>query len=340
VKYGVYGINVGPCAEPGAAVRVAQAAEQAGYESVWTGEHVVLPDPQAPPSPAPPEFPFLDPAVALAHLAACTERIKLATGIIILPQRNPAVLAKELASVDVVSRGRLIFGIGVGYLKPEFDALGIPFERKGPRTDEYLDAILALWTQARPAYRGEFVSFEGVQAMPRPVQRPHPPIVVGGMSRGAYRRAVTRGHGWYGFALDPEATARCVEGLEAARRECPRPAALGELEITVTPPGPLDRDLVRRYEDLGVHRLVVLALAATADAALDRVRKTATGRSGSASGATSGSSSGPRAATGSPTGSRGSTSCRAIPTCGFRAATSSWPTRCSRCRARPSSAAW
>jgi probable F420-dependent oxidoreductase len=275
MKYGIYGINVGPCSDPETAVRVAQAAEEAGYESLWTGEHVVLPDPQAPPSPAPPELPFLDPAVALAYLAGHTQRVKLATGIIILPQRNPAVLAKELASVDVLSNGRLIFGIGVGYLKPEFEALGIPFERRGPRSDEYLDAMLALWTQARPAYRGEFVSFEGIQAMPRPVQQPHPPIVVGGMSPGAYRRSVERAHGWYGFALDPAATAKCIEGLETAGRERERPGALGELEITVTPPGPLDRDLARRYEDLGVHRLVALAIGGSGDALVERVRKTA-----------------------------------------------------------------
>jgi probable F420-dependent oxidoreductase len=275
MKYGIYGINLGPCADPETAVRVARAAEEAGYESLWTGEHVVLPDPQAPPSPAPPELPFLDPAVALAHLAGHTERLRLATGIIILPQRNPAVLAKELASVDVVSKGRLIFGIGVGYLKPEFDALGIPFDRKGPRTDEYLEAVLALWTQPRPAYRGEFVRFEGVQAMPRPVQQPHPPIVVGGASPGAFRRAVERGNGWYGFALDPVAAARCIEGLESARRECDRPEALGELEITITPRGGLDRDLARRYEDLGVQRLVALAMGASGDAILDRLRKLA-----------------------------------------------------------------
>jgi probable F420-dependent oxidoreductase len=275
MNYGIYGINVGPCSDPETAVRVAEAAEEAGYESLWTGEHVVLPDPQVPPSPAPPELPFLDPAVALAYLAGCTERVKLATGIIILPQRNPAVLAKELASVDVLSNGRLIFGIGVGYLKPEFAALGIPFERRGPRSDEYLDAMLALWTQPSPAFRGEFVDFGGIQAMPRPVQQPHPPIVVGGMSPGAYRRAVERGHGWYGFALDPAATATCIEGLEAARRACDRPEALGPLEITITPPGSIDRDLARRYEDLGVQRLVALAIGGSADAVVDRVRKTA-----------------------------------------------------------------
>src|SRR5690242_294705 len=124
MKYGLFGINFGPCAAPEAAVRVAQAAEAAGLDSLWTGEHVVLPDPHVPPSPAPPDLPMLDPAVALAFVANATQRIRLGTGIIILPQRNPLVLAKELASLDVVSHGRLIAGFGAGYLKPEFDALG------------------------------------------------------------------------------------------------------------------------------------------------------------------------------------------------------------------------
>ena len=119
MKFGLFGINFGPCGHADTMVRVAAAAEAAGLESVWTGEHVVLPDPQAPPSPAAPRTPFLDPSVALAHLAATTTRIRLATGIIILPQRNPVELAKELASVDVVSQGRLVFGLGAGYLEPE-----------------------------------------------------------------------------------------------------------------------------------------------------------------------------------------------------------------------------
>jgi probable F420-dependent oxidoreductase len=275
MKLGVFGINVGPCATPAGALAVARAAEECGYESVWTGEHVVLPDPQVPPSPVPAATPFLDPAVALAYLAGGTRTIKLATGIIILPQRNPAVLAKELASVDVVSDGRLIFGIGVGYLKPEFDALGIAFDRKGARTDDYLAAILALWTQEHPVHRGEFASFAGIQAMPRPVQRPHPPIVVGGGTPAAFRRAVKYGNGWYGFARDLVTTRAALDGLRQAAAAVARPAALGDLEISVTPTEPLDRDVVRRYEDLGVHRLVMLAMQPDAAALERQVRETA-----------------------------------------------------------------
>ncbi len=261
MKFGLFGINFGPCADAQVALRVAQAAEQHGLESVWTGEHVVLPDPQVPPSPVPPETPFLDPAVALTHVAAGTQTIRLGTGIIILPQRNPLVLAKELASVDVASRGRLIFGLGIGYLKAEFDALGVPFSHKGARSIEYLEAMRAIWTQPQPRYRGRFVNFDGIQSLPRPVQQPHPPIVIGGASPAAFARAVEHANGWYGFALTLETTARCIEGLEAAQRRCARPATLGALEISVTPAGTLDVDTVKRFADLGVHRLIVARMA-------------------------------------------------------------------------------
>ncbi len=281
MKFGLFGINLGPCAVPEVAVRVAQAAEAAGFESLWTAEHVVLPDPQAPPSPLPPQVPILDPAVSLAYLAAHTERVRLGTGIIILPQRNPLVLAKELASVDVVSRGRLIFGIGIGYLKAEFDALGIPFEDKGARAMDYLAAMRAIWAEEKPAYEGRFVRFAGVQAYPRPVQRPHPPVVIGGHSQPAFRRAVEHASGWYGFALDLEDTARCVRGLEEAARAAGRPGGLQGFEVSVTPRIPLDADVVRRFADLGVHRLIPMSMGggeAELLALVEKVGSTLVGR--------------------------------------------------------------
>jgi probable F420-dependent oxidoreductase len=258
VRFGIFGINTGPCAAPETAAKVARAAEAAGFESVWTGEHVVLPDPQAPPSPAAPRHPMLDPAVALAFLAAHTQRLRLATGIIILPQRNPVVLAKELASVDVLSKGRLIFGLGAGYLKPEFDAVGARFEDRGARTDEYIDVLRALWCEEKPSFAGRTVRFSGIDAHPRPVQKPHPPIVVGGTSPAALARAVRRGNGWYGFLRDLGAAQADLAGLEAARGGAGRPPALGPLEITITPPPRIDLDGARRYQDLGVDRLALL----------------------------------------------------------------------------------
>lgn len=258
MKLGLFGINMGPCSTPNASARVAQAAEAAGFESVWAGEHVVLPEPQALPSPLPPTYPMLDPNIAFAYLAAQTKTIRMGTGIIILPQRNPLVLAKEMASLDVLSDGRLIFGVGIGYLKPEFDALGIPFGQKGPRTLDYVEAMRAIWSQDNPSHQGEFVSFSNVQALPRPIQQPGPPVVFGGMTVQALQRSVTHGNGWYGFGLDVDGTKKCLDGLQEAHKNNDRPNALGQLEISVTPVGRVDLDTAKRFADLGVDRLILL----------------------------------------------------------------------------------
>jgi probable F420-dependent oxidoreductase len=273
MKFGFFGINMNACSEPDTALRVAQAAEAVGFESLWTGEHVVLPDPQVAPSPLPPHYPILDPDIALSFLAAHTNTIKLGTGIIILPQRNPLVLAKELASLDVVSKGRLIFGLGVGYLKPEFDALGVSFEHKGARAIDYLQAMQAVWTQAAPTYAGRFVNFSGIQAKPQPVQQPLP-IVIGGHTKAAYERAVRHAHGWYGFALDVAATERCLAGLHEAAQTVERPAALGPLEISITPAAKLTPELVDSYAAIGVQRLIPFPRMKTAEELLAFVEET------------------------------------------------------------------
>jgi probable F420-dependent oxidoreductase len=265
MKLGLFGINFGPCVDPGCATRVARAAEAAGFDSLWTAEHVVLPDPQTPDSPIPAQTPLLHPAVALAHVAAQTETIKLGTGIVIVPQRNPVVLAKEFASVDVVSGGRLILGAGTGYLRSEFDALGMSFDDRGGRMNEAIEVIRTLWTEEKPAYHGDFFDFGGIDAQPRPLQQPHPPIVIGGLSAPALRRAVRQGNGWYGFALDHAAAAASIAGLREAAKAVERPASLGPLELTVTPAGALDADSVARYAELGVERLVVIGAGGSAD---------------------------------------------------------------------------
>jgi len=274
MKFGLFGINFGPCANPSTAAAVARAAEDAGFESLWTGEHVVLPDPQVPPSPVPADTAFIDSAAALAFVAAHTKKVKLGTGIIILPQRNPVVLAKELASVDVLSNGRLIFGIGIGYLKPEFAAIGAPFDHKGPRSEEFLAAMIALWSMEKPAYQGRFVSFSGINAMPRPVQRPHPEIVFGGHTKEAYSRAARLAKGWFGFALDVGATTACINGLKEACSASGR--KFEELEISVCPRGRIDHDGAKRFADAGVHRLILLHGAKDERGILDMVD--ATGR--------------------------------------------------------------
>src|SRR3954447_749963 len=255
MRLGLFGMNMGPRNEPAELAATAAAAEAAGFDSLWAGEHVVLPDPQVPPSPMAPQDPALDPLLALTWAAANTRTILLATGIVILPQRNPVVLAKQVASLDVLSGGRFVFGVGVGYLEPEFRAIGANYEQRGPVTDDFLDAMTHLWYDEHPEHHGPFTDFAGVDAYPRPVQRPIP-IVVGGHTPLAYRRAVTRGQGWYGLAMTPEGVAACLDGLRAAAARVDRPADLGELEITVTPRGRLTPETAAAFAELGVHRVV------------------------------------------------------------------------------------
>jgi len=258
MKIGLFAINYGTCADPELAVRVARHAEAAGFESVWTGEHVVLPDPAPPGFTMPPTLPLLDSVVGLTLVAAHTSTVKVASGIIVLPLRNPVILAKELASVDVVSNGRLIAGFAAGYVSAEFTAAGVPMAGRGARMEDYIRALRALWSMDRPDYRGQLVSFSGIDARPRPRQRPAPPVVIGGEAPAALRRAVTMAEGWYGFYLDLPETRRYVAALRQLAQEYERPAGLGRLELTVTPAGPLDKAAVERYAELGVDRLVLL----------------------------------------------------------------------------------
>lgn len=258
---GVFDVNSGPCATREGAERIALLAEELGYESVWAGEHVLVPSPQVPPSPLAPRHPILDPLVGLTFVAAITRRVKLGTGIIILPQRNPTVLAKQVASLDVLSSGRFLLGLGVGYLEPEFRAVGVPLEDRGRRSTEYLEAMRQLWSSDAPAYDGKYVKFSGIDAYPRPIDRSGPPIVIGGHSAAAHRRAVALGHGWYGWGLSLEQTEAAATSLRRAAEVVNRPRALGTLEITVSPPRgyKLDTGTVSAYAELGVDRLVLLA---------------------------------------------------------------------------------
>lgn len=258
MKFGLHSVNQYGCSHPEAAAAIGRAAEQAGFESLWVADHVVLPDPPVPERPMAPDMPLLDAVVALTFLAAHTSRILLGTGVIILPQRQPLVLAKQLASLDVLSRGRLIFGLGVGWCEPEMRAVGAPFAERGRVADDYLAAMQAAWTQPVLSHRGPYASFDGVQAMPRPVQATVP-IVVGGRTPPAYRRAVTKAHGWYGFAVTVADTEKIVADLAKTAKTSGRPAELGRLEISITPPGydVPDAATIAAYAAAGVDRLIL-----------------------------------------------------------------------------------
>jgi probable F420-dependent oxidoreductase len=254
MRFGLFGINFGPCAADAALqIRVARAAEDAGFESIWTGEHVAMPI-RDNPVPTPAETPFLDSLVTLANVAAHTRRIRLGTGVLVMPHHNPVLLAKALTTLDVVSDGRLIAGFGGGYVEAEFRALGVSFPDRGRITDEYLDAIRVLWTEDEPRFAGRFAAFDGIRFEPKPRQRPHPPIVIGGQSGPALRRAARVGDGWYGFALTVARTAPIVAELRRLRTRTARPP----LEISLTTFEPLTPELVTRAADAGVDRLIVM----------------------------------------------------------------------------------
>ena len=259
--FGLHGINIGPYSSPEIMTEVAQAAEAVGFDSVWTGEHIVLPEHGFS---MPAETAFLDSLIALTYVAASTQTLKLATGVIILPQRNPLVLAKEIASLDRLSGGRVMAGFGVGYLQPEFQALGATFEDRGARTDEYLEAMQAIWSQEKPAYHRRFVSFEDVQAHPRPLQQPTPRIIIGGSSAPVLRRTLKYAHGWYGWGLDLEKIQQIITRFRQLGQEAERPARLGTLEISVHLSIPVTPEIVEQLKDLSIHR-IVLSLPSPAD---------------------------------------------------------------------------
>src|SRR5262249_3683872 len=235
MRFGLFGINFDSCADPDLQWRVALAAEEPGFESVWTGEHVAMPV-RDNPVPTAPETPFLDSLVVLARIAGFTSRLRLGTGILVLPHHNPVLLAKSLASLDVLSGGRLIAGFGGGYVEPEFRALGIDFHQRGIITDQHLAAIRTVGPEHAPGFTRRSASSADIRSEPKPVQRPHPPIVIGGAAPPALRRAARHGDGWYGFALTVERTASIVAELRQLRAQAGR----GEqpLENSLPPFGP------------------------------------------------------------------------------------------------------
>jgi probable F420-dependent oxidoreductase len=261
MELGVFGLNAKGAHGPAATARLARRAEELGYESWWVGEHVVVPTGPGP-RPMDPADPMLDPLVHLAYVAAVTERLWLGTGIIILPQRNPLVLAKQVASLDVLTGGRLLLGVGAGWLEAEMNAIGVAMSERGRRTDEYLAAMHELWTEEAPSYEGRHVSFDAVDAHPRPVRPDGPRIVIGGHSPAAFRRAVAHGHGWFGNGSSPEDLARHLDGLARAATEVERPDRLGPLEVTFMQLDPVEVDpaTARGYDDLGADRLLLYPL--------------------------------------------------------------------------------
>ena len=262
MKFGIMFANAGPLAFPDALTNLARTAEETGIESMWAVEHVVIPvgyqsrypyDPSGKIQ-APDNIPLPDPLLSLTFAAAVTKTLRLATGILILPQRHPIYVAKEVATLDVLSHGRVILGIGVGWLEEEFQALGIPFAERAARTAESVRAIRSLWKDEAEPFHGRFYRWERLESHPKPLQKPGVPIVVGGHTELAARRAARYGDGFFPGVADD---AKLTWLLGIMREECKKigrdPATI---EVTSGRTVP-DKDSVRQLQDLGVSRFMV-----------------------------------------------------------------------------------
>ena len=243
MKFGLRYCNTGRYVDPKRAVELVQAAEAAGFESAWTVEHTVIPHgyqseyPYSPTGKIPGgdgDFDLPDPLIWMAYVAAATTRIKLGTGVIILPQHNPVITAKQVATLDFMSAGRVILGVGVGWLKEEFEALGSPFEERGARTDEYIQVMRERWSADRPTFEGQFFRFKDAYMRPKPINR-SVPIVIGGHSSFAAKRAGRLGDGFFPARGAPADLVKLVRDTAMAHGRDP-----DAIEITTSLPANLD----------------------------------------------------------------------------------------------------
>ena len=252
----------------------AKALEDMGFASLWLPDHVVLfehyePNYSYSPDGLPPFAPrqgWFDPLFGLAAMAATTSRIRLGTNVLILPQRNPVLLAKEVVALDHLSGGRIDLGVGLGWSPEEFAACGVPFERRGARCDEYIAAMTCLWTDEVATYEGEFVSFTEAVALPKPVQQPRPPVIIGGQTPGALRRAARLGDGWSSWLLPPDAIADTLAGLDAECDKAGRdPAGLRRIHTIFYPGATAFEQFLERAQKDGIDEVVVVPLVPDRD---------------------------------------------------------------------------
>ncbi|MBO6701588.1 MAG: LLM class F420-dependent oxidoreductase [Pseudomonadales bacterium] len=264
---------------PAYIAEAAQHVEELGFYGFWVPEHVLFfPEYES-------KYPYtddgriagdprslLDPFSALTFVAAHTSKIKLATGICLVPQRNPVYTAKVVADLDYLSGGRFELGVGIGWLKEEFDALGVPWEDRAGRTLECLGVMKSLWCDEVSSFEGRYFSIKAAYQNPKPVQQPHPPIIFGGESDAALRRVATVGQGWYGFNLTPDTMEERLSYLNDELDKAGR--SIDDILIYVSP-HPSVRNLadMQRFEALGVEQLIVGVMAAKMDSLKERASK-------------------------------------------------------------------
>jgi probable F420-dependent oxidoreductase len=264
MRLGLHVLGIGASATRGIIDAVAASADRCGFATLWAGEHVIMVDQSASRYPysddgkitVPSTAKWMDPLIGLSFAAAASSTIGIATGVLLLPEHNPVLVAKQAATLDTLCEGRLTLGVGIGWCREEFDALGVPFERRVARTAEYVEAIRTLWRDDIASFDGEFVSFDSVRLNPKPHGGRRIPIVVGGNSDAALRRAAAWGDGWYGFNLD--GVRGVADRIAYLQRLCgERGRDPGELRVSV-----VLRDLdirdVRPLAELGVDELVLV----------------------------------------------------------------------------------
>jgi probable F420-dependent oxidoreductase len=284
MQIGIFAPMATPFADAGFLHALGTAADERGFHSIWIGEHVVFFDQYESKYPyaddgkiaIPSDSGLLDPFVALTFLASATKRVRLGTGVCLVPQRNPVYTAKEIATLDWLSGGRFDFGVGIGWLEEEFRTLQVPFARRAGRTRSYLEVMRRLWCDPISEYADEFYSLPACRAYPKPLQQPHPPIYFGGESDPALKRVADIGQGWFGFNIAPDAVAdrlRRLDTLLAARGR-----SRMDVRIAISPYMlPCDFDTVQRYRDAGVEQVILMPMAFDPDglrATLDQLAET------------------------------------------------------------------
>lgn len=245
----------------------AEAAEALGYSTIWVADHLVFPSKMEGGYAFNPDDPFLEPLSVLAALSLKTTRVKLGTAVLILPYRHPLATAKALATIDVLSGGRTVVGVGAGWLEQEFDALGVSIKERGSRTDETIDIMKAAWTQPVVNFSGKHFEIADIKCLPQPVQTPQPPVLIGGMTKGALRRVARRGDGWIAMGNSPEAIAAPLETLAELTEQAGR--SMADLQLCMLPLAApsLDRllDDLPGYDKLGLQHVYLSFRAWTND---------------------------------------------------------------------------
>ncbi|MBT7335186.1 MAG: TIGR03619 family F420-dependent LLM class oxidoreductase [Gammaproteobacteria bacterium] len=277
MKVGIIPVNIGVQSAK-QMVQSAKFAESLGYESVWTFEHVIVPVNYESKYPynksgnmgAAPETNFVDPLIALSAIAAATSTLRLATGVNILSQVNPIYMAKQAASLDFISDGRFMLGVGIGWLREEFEALGVPFEHRGARFDDYVAGMRKIWSGEIVEHKSDFISWSGFKSYPLPIQSPFP-VVMGGVKGKIFKRTAQLGNGWFAPTGNP---AELKKHLESLKIECDAiNRDMSEIEITCMWPGVGGKEFLGELEAVGVNRVVVPMMGA--DDPMERLSKIA-----------------------------------------------------------------